>query len=80
MGCGQDRHEILPGAKRVRFVKRAQQLGFTLGEVEGLRLLDDGQSCREKRLLAEQKLALIQSGLARFAPIPADARDETLAI
>ena len=45
---------------RVRFIKRAQQLGFTLSEVEGLLLLEDGQSCRETRLLAEQKLALIE--------------------
>ena len=48
-------------AMRVRFVKRAQQLGFTLEEVKGLLLLDDGQSCRETRLLAEDKLAKIEA-------------------
>ncbi|HZR03101.1 MAG TPA: Hg(II)-responsive transcriptional regulator [Burkholderiales bacterium] len=47
-------------AKRVRFIKRAQQLGFTLEEVKGLLLLDDGQKCGETRLLAERKLALIE--------------------
>jgi MerR family mercuric resistance operon transcriptional regulator len=47
-------------AKRVHFIKRAQQLGLTLEEVKGLLLLEDGQSCRETRVLAEHKLALIE--------------------
>jgi MerR family mercuric resistance operon transcriptional regulator len=51
-------------ASRVRFIKRAQQLGFTLDEVTGLLRLEDGQSCRETRLLAERKLTLIEMRLA----------------
>ncbi|MEP7207076.1 MAG: MerR family transcriptional regulator [Casimicrobiaceae bacterium] len=51
-------------ALRVRFIKRAQQLGFTLDEVQGLLLLEDGQSCRETRLLAERKLAMIEGRIA----------------
>jgi MerR family mercuric resistance operon transcriptional regulator len=47
--------------KRVRFIKRAQQLGFTLEEVTSLLTLEDGRSCRETRLLAEQKLAVIET-------------------
>ena len=49
---------------RLRFIKRAQQLGFTLEEVTGLLRLEDGQSCRETRLLAEHKLALIEERIA----------------
>ena len=48
---------------RVRFIKRAQQLGFTLEEIKGLLLLEDGQNCRKTRLLAERKLALIEERL-----------------
>lgn len=49
---------------RVRFVKRAQSLGFTLDEVAGLLLLEDGQSCSETRLLAEHKLGIIEQRIA----------------
>ena len=53
--------------KRVRFIKRAQNLGFTLDEVRGLLALDDGQSCRDTRRLAEKKLAVIEARLADLA-------------
>jgi MerR family mercuric resistance operon transcriptional regulator len=53
-----------PAATRVRFIKRAQQLGFTLEEIKDLLLLEDGQSCRETRLLAEHKLGLIEDRIA----------------
>ena len=50
--------------RRVRFIKRAQLLGFTLEEIGRLLQLEDGQSCRKTRLLAEQKLMVIEQRLA----------------
>ncbi len=49
---------------RVKFVKAAQRLGFSLDEVAGLLTLDDGTHCDEARELAEQKLADVRAKLA----------------
>lgn len=49
---------------RVKFVKAAQRLGFSLEEVAGLLMLDDGTHCDEARQLAEQKLADVRAKLA----------------
>jgi len=49
---------------RLHFIKRAQQLGFTLEEVKKLLLLEDGQSCGATRHLAELKLSLIKERIA----------------
>ena len=44
---------------RLRFIKRAQELGFTLVEIKNLLSLGDGH-CRETQALAEQKQSLIR--------------------
>lgn len=49
---------------RVKFVKSAQRLGFSLDEVAGLLMLDDGTHCDEARVLAEQKLQDVRERLA----------------
>ena len=61
---GGHRRYTATAAMRVRFIKRAQQLGFTLEEIRELLLLEDGQSCREARMLAERKLGLIETRVA----------------
>ena len=53
-------------AKRVRFIKRAQGLGFTLEEVTGLLRLDATGACAETRELAAHKLTLIENKLAEL--------------
>lgn len=49
---------------RVRFIKRAQELGFSLAEIQRLLRLGDPQSCGEARALAAEKLALVESRVA----------------
>ena len=61
------RHYSEDVVRRVRFIKRAQQMGFTLEEVKGLLCLEDGRSCERTRLLAEEKLIAIEQRLAQLA-------------
>jgi len=50
--------------KRVRFIKRAQALGFTLEEIGGLLKLDEAHAWAETRELASHKLQTIETKLA----------------
>jgi MerR family transcriptional regulator, mercuric resistance operon regulatory protein len=53
--------------KRLRFIKRAQALGFTLEEVTGLLGLAEACACAETRALAAHKMDLIDQKLADLA-------------
>jgi MerR family mercuric resistance operon transcriptional regulator len=50
--------------KRVLFIKRAQGLGFTLEEIQGLLTLDEQKACMETRGIAAHKLELIALKIA----------------
>lgn len=50
--------------KRVRFIKRAQVLGFTLVEIGSLLDLEEAHACAETRDLAAHKLLVIEEKLA----------------
>lgn len=50
--------------ERVRFVKAAQHLGFSLDEVAVLLQLEDGTRCAHARDLAEHKLDDVRARLA----------------
>jgi MerR family mercuric resistance operon transcriptional regulator len=53
------RHYPLATAHRIMFIKRAQELGFTLSEVADLLSLNE-RECKEARIIAENKYAAIQ--------------------
>ena len=52
---------------RLRFVKTAQRLGFSLEEIGELLRLEDGTHCAEARALAEHKLKDVRGKLADLA-------------
>lgn len=56
---------------RVRFVKSAQRLGFSLDEIGSLLLLDDGTHCDEAKELGEKKLADVRGKLIDLQRIEA---------
>jgi MerR family transcriptional regulator, mercuric resistance operon regulatory protein len=51
-------------ATRIRFIRRAQLLGFTLAEVKNLLALEDGQNCAKAQGLAATKLAIVETRIA----------------
>lgn len=61
---GGFRHYTADTVKRVRFIKRAQVLGFTLEEITGLLTLDETKACSETRGIAAHKLELIEEKIA----------------
>jgi MerR family mercuric resistance operon transcriptional regulator len=60
---------------RVRFIRRAQELGFSLAEIRRLMRLGDPQSCGEARSLAAEKLALVESRVADLERLRRVLRD-----
>lgn len=48
-------------AERLRFIKRAQSMGFTLAETENLLKLQAHRSCHATRELAAAKLHLVET-------------------
>ncbi|MGH6609874.1 MAG: MerR family transcriptional regulator [Burkholderiaceae bacterium] len=61
---GAFRHYDPALAGRIRFIKRAQQLGFSLDEVAQLLRLQDGVDRRAIRRISSQRLAQIEAKLA----------------
>lgn len=63
------RHYTPETVKRVRFIKRAQALGFTLDEITGLLALNETKACIQTRGIAAHKLELIEEKIADLAKI-----------
>ena len=65
--AGHHRRYPLATISRVRFIKRAQGLGFTLTEVADLLSFDAVLGCAETRELTARKVAAIDQKLADLA-------------
>ncbi|MGC9159547.1 MAG: MerR family transcriptional regulator [Terracidiphilus sp.] len=63
------REYTIEDARRVRFIKRAQALGFSLNDIAGLLKLDGPQTCRTTHQLALDKLHLIEDKIAALDSI-----------
>lgn len=50
--------------RRIRFIKRAQLLGFALDEIASLLRLEGSQTCASTRDLAARKLAMVEAKLS----------------
>jgi MerR family mercuric resistance operon transcriptional regulator len=66
---GSFRRYSSESVRQVHFIKRAQGLGFTLEEINGLLTLDESKACVETRELAAHKLALIEQKVADLLKI-----------
>lgn len=66
---GGYRQYSLDTVRRVRFIKRAQVLGFTLEEIGGLLGFDETRACAETREIAAQKLTLIEEKISDLSKI-----------
>jgi MerR family mercuric resistance operon transcriptional regulator len=63
-GHGQIARYTATDISRVRFIKAAKELGFTLAEVAVLLTLEDGTHCADARDMAQQKLSDVRQKLA----------------
>jgi MerR family mercuric resistance operon transcriptional regulator len=66
---GGIRHYTGTDLARVRFIKSAQRLGFSLEEIAELLRLEDGTHCDEARRLADHKLEDVRGKLVNLKRI-----------
>lgn len=60
--------------QQFRFIRRAQQLGFSLDEVKALLKLANGGKCRDARSMAEQKFEALGARIAQLVQMRRELR------
>lgn len=68
---GAIRRYAAADVQRLRFIRSAQRLGFSLAEVSELLKLEDGAHCRQASSIAEAKLTDIRTRLADLSRMEA---------
>lgn len=68
---GSVRRYGIDAISRLRFIKRAQGLGFSLDEVRLLLELSVGEHCAETRSLADQKMRIVKKKISELRGIQA---------
>lgn len=63
---GGVRRYTMDDVARVRFIKSAQRIGFTLAEIAVLLQLEDGAHCHEAQAIAVHKLEDMQSRIVEL--------------
>jgi MerR family mercuric resistance operon transcriptional regulator len=66
---GGIRHYAREHAQRLRFIKEAQRLGFSLEEVGDLLSLEDGLHCHDVEVIAGHKLATVRERIVQLRKI-----------
>ncbi|GAA4353353.1 Hg(II)-responsive transcriptional regulator [Kangiella taiwanensis] len=68
------RHYPEATLSRIRFIKRAQELGFSLDEIANLLILEES-SCQEVQSIASHKLASIRDKMADLRRLESSLND-----
>ena len=68
---GSVRRYTRDAVERLRFIRRAQGLGFSLDEVKLLLELATGEHCAETRTLAQRKLRIVEDKIVELRRIEA---------
>lgn len=68
---GSTRRYTHTDVARVQFIKAAQRIGFTLGEIAVLLQLEEGTQCSRARVVASSKLAVVRQKLSDLERIEA---------
>lgn len=63
---GGIRHYGEEAVRQLRFIRRAQQAGFTLSEIQELLILDSGQDHQRAQELAQKRIAELDTKIAEM--------------